>query len=200
MVFSISFILCSSCTASACFFSAWRSESWETTRFGQMRNLCVCVCKCERQSYNHAHLFIPELCGTSAHWESWLGQAGAVGLPACPVSHAYPSPAVSWPPPSPASSPPAAPVHAPAPNTQGSQIQLELSQNPKTLGVECWFSLSWRSLILDLANALFLLVLLPHHIVHLIQALSSLFVCLQLCLAVLKHCLKNKNMAFFIPS
>lgn len=45
----------------------------------------------------------------------------------------------------------------------------------------------------DLANVLFLLVLLPHHIVHLIQALSSLFVRLQLHLAVLKGCLENKT-------
>lgn len=47
-------------------------------------------------------------------------------------------------------------------------------------------------LIPDLANAPFFFVLLPNHIVHLIQALSSLFVRLQLDLAVLKGCLENQ--------
>ncbi len=48
-------------------------------------------------------------------------------------------------------------------------------------------------MIPDLANALFLFILLPNHIVHLVQALSSLFVRLQLHLAVLKGCLEKQK-------
>lgn len=47
--------------------------------------------------------------------------------------------------------------------------------------------------IADLPNVLFLLVLLPNHIVHLIQPLTGLFVCLQLNLAVLQGCLGKKK-------
>lgn len=47
--------------------------------------------------------------------------------------------------------------------------------------------------VTDLANVLFLFVLRPHHIVHLIQSLSALFVRLQLHLAVLKGCLKKEK-------
>ena len=62
------------------------------------------------------YMCLPELCETSAGWETWLGRAGAAGLPVCPVSRACPSPAASWPPRSPASDPPGAPAHAPAPD------------------------------------------------------------------------------------
>ena len=53
--------------------------------------------------------------------------------------------------------------------------------------------LCYRQLISDLANSLFLFVLRPNHIVHLIQALSSLFVCLQLHLAVHEGGLGKQN-------
>lgn len=50
----------------------------------------------------------------------------------------------------------------------------------------------------NLANALFFLVLLPNHVVHLVQALPSLFVCLQLYLAILQGCLWKSNPKYTI--
>lgn len=48
-------------------------------------------------------------------------------------------------------------------------------------------------MLADLTNALFFFILLPNHIVHLIQPLTGLFVCLQFHLAVLEGCLGKKN-------
>lgn len=108
MAFSMSFILCSSFTASSCFFSACLSDS--------LRAAQICKILCCHVQRRFTPLRLPELCGTSADWAFWLAPAGAVRPPACPVSRGSPSPAASWPPPSPASSPPGAPAHAAAPN------------------------------------------------------------------------------------
>lgn len=113
MAFSISSIFFSSCSALACFFSASLSESWGLS--------CVNLCLLESVSNSYV-MCIPELCGTSGGWESWLGLTGAATLPACPASRACLSQAASWLPPSLASGPPGAPTHAPAPDAQRNQM------------------------------------------------------------------------------